>query len=69
MPLTDDRPYAAGGDNYSDQAQQSTRNRGATLIQMRILIELQVISMILANQYEISDNLPKLRQDIADSIT
>ena len=69
MPLTDDIKYAAGGDSYSDQAQQSTRNRGSSMLQMRILIELQVISMILANAYEITDNLPKLRQDVADSIT
>ena len=69
MPLTDDIAYALGGDSFSDQAQQSTRNRGASMLQMRILIELQVISMLLVQAYELQDNLPKLRQDVADSIT
>jgi hypothetical protein len=36
---------------------------------MRILIELQVISMLLAQAYESTEDLRKLRQDVADSIT
>ncbi len=62
-------PYAVGGNKVSDQAEASTSNRGAGTIQMRMLIELQVISMLLANAYEVQDSLPKLRQDVADSIT
>lgn len=70
MPLTDDVPYALGGDSFSDQAQQSTRNRGAATLQMRILVELQVISNLLANNLgTASEGLRQMRQDIADSIT
>ena len=69
MPITDDVPYAKGGNTFSEQAEPSTENRAASTIQMRILIELQVISMILANAYEITDQLPQLRQEAADSIT
>jgi hypothetical protein len=64
-----DTVYAIGGNKYSQQAEPSSANRGAGTINMRILIELQVISMILANAYEVKDSLPKLRQDVADSIT
>ena len=64
-----DTPYAKGGNKHSQQAEPSSANRGAGTLDMRILIELQVISMILANAYEVKDSLPKLRQDVADSIT
>lgn len=64
-----DRPYAQGGNEVSQQAEPSSANRGAGTVQMRILIELQVISMLLANAYEVTDDLAKLRQDVADSIT
>ena len=62
-------PYTVGGNKASDQAEPSSSNRGGGTIQMRILVELQVISMILADAYEKQDNLRQLRQDIADSIT
>ena len=69
MSVKSDTPYARGGNKHSQQAEPSSANRGAATVQMRILIELQVISMILANAYEVKDSLPKLRQDVADSIT
>lgn len=61
--------YAIGGNSQSQQAEPSTENRGAGMIQMRILIELQVISMLLAQAYESTEDLAKLRQDVSDSIT
>jgi len=64
-----DRPYALGGNKDSEQAEPSSANRSAGTLQMRILIELQVISMLLANAYEVTEDLRKLRQDVADSIT
>lgn len=69
MSTKSDRPYAKGGNKLSQQAEPSSANRGAGTIQMRILIELQVISMLLKNSYESKENLAKLRQDVADSIT
>jgi hypothetical protein len=65
----DDAPYAVAGNSNSEQAEPSTANRGAGTMQMRILIELQVISMLLAQAYESTEDLRKLRQDVADSIT
>lgn len=67
--MRDDKPYALGGNLVSEQAEASTANRGAGTVQMRILIELQVISMILAMAFETTDQLEDLRQDAADSIT
>ena len=69
MSGKDDRPYAVGGNSQSEQAEPSTANRGAGTIQLRILIELQVISMLLKQAYESTEDLRKLRQDVADSIT
>ena len=69
MPTKSDTKYARGGNKHSQQAEPSSANRGAGTTQMRILIELQVISMLLANSYEVKQNLAKLRQDVADSIT
>lgn len=65
----DDKPYEVGGNKVSEQAEASTANRGGGTVQMRILIELQVISMLLHGAYETTDDLAKLRQDVADSIT
>ncbi len=62
-------PYAQAGNSQSEQAEASTANRGAATLQMRILVELQVISMLLAQAYESTEDLAKLRQDVADSIT
>lgn len=69
MSGKDDRPYAVAGNADSEQSEPSTANRGAATIQIRILIELQVISMLLAQSYESTEDLRKLRQDVADSIT
>lgn len=69
MAAKDDFPYAVSGNTNSEQAEPSTANRGASILQMRILIELQVISMLLAQAYESTEDLRKLRQDVADSIT
>lgn len=65
----DDKPYAVSGNQQSEQAEPSTANRGGGTTQMRILIELQVISMLLHQGFGIADDLGKLRQDVADSIT
>ena len=65
----DDKPYSKGGNAVSEQSEASTANRGAGTTQMRILVELQVISMLLHGAYEMTDDLAKLRQDVADSIT
>lgn len=66
-----DQPYVVGGNKVSDQAEASSANRGAGTLQMRILIELQVISYLL-NQSMTNDSqedLQKLRQDLADEIS
>ncbi len=65
----DDQPYAVGGNSSSDQAEASTANRGAGTIQMRVLIELQVISTLLHQMIGPADDLRKIRQDVADSIS
>ena len=64
-----DTPYVRGGNKFSDQAEPSSANRGGGTIQIRTLVELQLISMLLANAFEVTDDLAKLRQDISDSIT
>lgn len=66
--MNNDRPYALTGSSQSDQAQTSTANPGAATIQMRILVELQVISYLLAQQTTTSEDLRMLRQNFADSI-
>lgn len=68
MSKKDDTPYALGAP-ASDQAEPSTANRGAATLQMRHLIELQVISMLLHQALGSTEDLRKLRQDVADSIT
>jgi hypothetical protein len=68
MSNRSDFPYSVKNPE-SDQAEPSTANRGAAAVQIRILIELQVISMLLAQAYEVTEDLRKLRQDVADSIT
>ena len=67
----DDKPYAVGGNKVSDQAEASTANRGAGTLQMRILIELQVISHLLNESMtnDSQEDLRQLRQDLADEIT
>ncbi len=51
----------------SEQAVNSPANPTASGIQTRILVELQLISMLLYQQGVYTDELGKLRQDIADS--
>lgn len=57
------------GNKNSDQAEASTANRGAGTIQMRTLVELQVISYLLHQGFGNSEDLARIRQDMADSIT
>lgn len=64
-----DEAYRRIGNKVSDQAEASSANRGAARIDMRILIELQVISLLLHEGFGITEDLAKLRQDVADSIT
>ena len=61
--------YEVGGNKASDQAEASTANRGAGTIAMRTLIELQVISYLLHQGFGASEDLSRIRQDVADSIT
>jgi len=65
----DDVVYAQGGNKDSEQSEPSTVNRGGGTLDIRILVELQVISMLLAQAYESTEDLRKLRQDVSDSIT
>lgn len=68
--MNTDQPYAAKGSSVSEQAEASTSNPTAGNIQMRILIELQVISMLLLNNIgTASEDLRQMRQNVADSIT
>ena len=69
MARSADQVYAIGGNKASEQAEPSSANRGGATTQMRILIELQVITMLLAQAYESTEQIEKLRQDVADSIT
>lgn len=61
--------YEVGGNKYSDQAEASTANRGAGTLQMRILIELQVISYLLHQSQIIGEDLAQIRASVAASIT
>ena len=61
--------YGVKGNRDSQQAEPSTANRGGGTLNIRILVELQVITMILAQAYEITEQVEKLRQDVSDSIT
>jgi len=64
-----DGVYLVTGNSQSEQAETSTFNRGASSIQMRILIELQVISFLLHQTGGTREDLAQLRADIAASIT
>lgn len=61
--------YAVKGNRLTEQAEASTANRGAGTTEMRILIELQVLTMLIHEMSGSSDDLTQLRQDVADSIT
>lgn len=67
--MRSDVPFVQSGNSLSEQAEASNANPAAGNVQMRILIELQVLTMLLANAYEISDQLPQLRLDVAKSIS
>jgi hypothetical protein len=70
MAFDSEKDYAVGGNKSSDQAEPSTANRGAGTLQMRILIELQVISYLLNQELGATqEDLTQLRQDLADEIT
>ncbi len=51
----------------SEQAVNSPANPSASGMQTRILVELQLISFLLYQQGVYTDDLARLRQDIADS--
>lgn len=55
--------------SQSQQAENSADNPRAATTDMRILIELQLQSQILAQGFGISEDLARMRQDIANSIT
>lgn len=63
------KPYLLDGNTQSDQAEHSSENPAAANVQTRILVELQLISTILAEAYDLREDLQELRQSIADSIT
>lgn len=65
----DDKVYAIRGNVQTEQAETSTANRGAGTLDMRVLIELQVIAMLLHQTLGSTEDLAKLRQDVANSIT
>lgn len=67
--MSDDEIYRRIGNKISDQAEPTSENRGAGRVDMRVLIELQVISMLLHEGFGVTDDLAKLRQSVADSIT
>lgn len=65
----DDQPYAVSGNRVTEQAEASTANRGAGTLQMRMLVELQLISTLLHGLSGSDEDLAQMRQEIADSIT
>lgn len=67
--MFDEQPYAVGGNKISDQAEVSTANRGGGTLNMRVLIELQVISSLLNDGLGVNVDLQQLRQDLADEIS
>lgn len=68
--MNTDQPYAAKGSSLSEQAEASSANATSGNVQMRILIELQVISILLTQSGSTTaEDLRQLRQNVADSIT
>lgn len=61
--------YAIKGARASEQAEPSTANRAAGTLDMRVLIELQVISYLLHQSGQFAEDLAQIRQNVADSIT
>jgi hypothetical protein len=68
--MSPDNVYAIKGSSVSEQAEASSANPNVGNIEMRILIELQVLSLLLANNLgTASEDLRQMRQNAADSIT
>lgn len=67
--MTSDVKYESRGGTASDQAEATTVNPTAGNVQMRILVELQVIAYLLANSAAPGEDLHQLRQTIADTIS
>ena len=67
--MSPDKVYVEDGNPFSDQAEHSSANPHAAKLDMRILVELQIISMLLANQTGGDTDLRALRKDVAASIT
>lgn len=67
--MSPDKAYAVTGSSVSEQSEESTANPIAGNVQMRILVELQVISNILHEAFGTSEDLRSMRQNAADSIT
>lgn len=68
--MNTDTPYALKGSTQSEQGEASSANPTAGNVQMRILIELQVISILLMQSGNTTaEDLRQLRQNVADSIT
>lgn len=55
--------------HFTDQAESSPTSVIAPSLQVRILIELQVISNLLAQNIDSVDDLSNMRRDIAQSLT
>lgn len=66
--MRNDKVYVLTGNTGTDQAQSSTANPRGGDTEMRILIELQVISILLHGIGGLTDDLARIRQDVADSI-
>lgn len=68
--MSPDKPYALAGSSISEQAEATSAQPNAGNVQLRILIELQVISLLLLNNVgTASEDLRQMRQNVADSIT
>lgn len=65
----DDKPYDKGGNKISDQAEASTANRGGGTLQMRTLVELQVLSALFNEGFNLNLDLTQMRQDLSDEIS
>lgn len=63
------KPYAVDGNSQSEQAEHSSANPAAGNIQMRMLIEMQLQTIIMAEAFDFKEDLQEVRQSIADEIT
>lgn len=60
---------SSGNSQPSEQAEASNGTPQAMSTEMRILIELQVLTTLLHNEMRPTEDLATMRQDIAQSIT